>query len=88
MVVMRFRFYSAKNAKRLVPFIMGILIVLGFFWQGWWLWAVLIYYLNRRPAELLDEITPLDSKRKLLAIAVLILFVLVFTPVPLTGIGG
>lgn len=77
-----------KNAKRLVPFIMGILIVLGFFWQGWWLWAVLIYYLNRRPAELLDEITPLDSKRKLLAIAVLILFVLVFTPVPLTGIGG
>lgn len=76
------------RANKLIPIIIGILILLGFVWQGWWLWAALIYFLNRRSAELLDEITPLDPVRKVLAVAMLVLFVLVITPVPLTGIGG
>jgi membrane-associated protease RseP (regulator of RpoE activity) len=76
------------KAKRLVPVILVIMVGLGFFWSGWWLWAALIYFLNSRSAELLDEITPLDPTRKLLAIGMLVLFVLVFTPVPLAVIGG
>jgi membrane-associated protease RseP (regulator of RpoE activity) len=72
------------RVRKLIPVILVILVALGFFWMGWWLWAAIIYFLNRRPAELLDEITPLDGRRKAIAIAVLIIFLLIITPVPLT----
>lgn len=77
-----------ERTRKLVPFIIGTLVLLGFAWQGWWLWAALIYFLNRRNADLLDEITPLDPARRLLAILTLVLFFLVITPVPLTVFGG
>jgi membrane-associated protease RseP (regulator of RpoE activity) len=72
-----------RRARMLLPFILVILIGMGFFWSGWWLWAGLIFFLGRSHAEPFDQITPLDTPRKLLAVAGLALFVLVFTPVPL-----
>jgi len=72
-----------KNAKRLFPVILILLGVLGFFWEGWWLWAGLIFLFGRRFAEPLDQITPIDRKRKVLGIIALIIFILIFTPVPL-----
>lgn len=72
-----------SRARRLVPFILVTLVALGFFWQGWFLWAALIYFLGRTHAEPLDQITDLDPRRKALAILALILFVLVITPIPL-----
>jgi hypothetical protein len=45
---------------------------------------VLIYFLGRVYAEPLDQITPLDSRRKLLAVLGLIIFLLTFSPVPLS----
>lgn len=79
-----------KRAKLLVPFILGGLVLLGFVWQGWWLWAFLILMLGRVYAEPLDQITALDPPRKAVAVLGLIVFILVFTPVPLlqTVIGG
>ena len=77
-----------ERVRKLIPVILVILVGLGFFWQGWWLWAALIYFLNRRHAELLDEITPLDGRRRILAILTLILFFLVITPIPITVVGG
>ncbi|MFC2025716.1 site-2 protease family protein [Chloroflexota bacterium] len=79
-----------KKAKLLLPFILIILILLGFSWSGWWLWAGIIFFLGRVYAEPLDQITSLDPKRKILAIVGLLIFVLVFTPVPLiqTIVGG
>ncbi len=65
------------------PFIVVTLVILGVVWSGWWLWAALIFFMLRNHAQPLDEITPLDSRRKAIAILGLILFVLVFTPVPL-----
>ncbi len=76
-----------RRMKQLAPIILVVLVGLGFFWPGWWLWAGLIYFLNRRPAELLDEITPLDGRRRILAIFTLVLFFIVFTPVPIVGVG-
>ena len=72
-----------KNAKRLFPVILGGLVVMGFFWQGWWLWAALIFFFGRRYAEPLDQITKVDRKRKILGIIALIVFILTFIPVPL-----
>ena len=77
-----------KRAEKILPVILLTLVLLGFVWQGWWLWAALIYFLNRRHAELLDEITPLDPRRRIIALITILLFFLVITPVPLTIIGG
>ena len=72
-----------RNAKRALPIILAALVILGFFWSGWWFWAFLIFLLGRAHAEPLDQITRLDSRRKILGILALIVFILVFTPVPL-----
>jgi membrane-associated protease RseP (regulator of RpoE activity) len=77
-----------KHAGRLLPFILIILVLLGVVWNGWWLWALLIFLLGRFYAEPLDQITPLDNNRKAVAILGLVIFLLVFTPVPLIEILG
>lgn len=73
-----------RRARLLVPLIITVLVGLGFFWNGWWVWAALIFFLGRAHAEPLDQITELDPMRRLLALSALILFVLVITPIPLT----
>ena len=72
-----------KYINRLLPFILVALVLLGIVWNGWWLWAVLIFLLGRYHVEPLDQITTLDPKRQLLAIFGVIVFILVFMPVPL-----
>ena len=78
-----------RRARRLMPIILGALLLLGLVWSGWWLWAFLIFILGRAYAEPLDQITTLDPRRRSIAILGLIIFVLVLTPVPLaTPFGG
>ena len=72
-----------SRARRLIPFILGGLFLLGFVWTGWWLWGFLIFFLGRAHAEPLDQITKLDPRRQVLAVIGLIIFILVFIPVPL-----
>lgn len=72
-----------ERARRLLPFILIILVGMGLLWPGWWLWALLIFFLGRTHAEPLDQITPLDPLRRGLAILGLVVFFLVFIPVPL-----
>ena len=71
-----------KSARKAFPFIFGLLIIGGLFWNGWWLWALILFWLGRVNAEPLDQITTLDPPRRLLAFAMIIVFVLVFMPVP------
>jgi len=77
-----------ERARRILPFVLVGIVVLGFFWNVWWLWAALIFFLGRFYAEPLDQITPLDSRRKSLAVLALLIFIVVFTPVPLIQILG
>ncbi len=77
-----------KNVTKVLPAILIILAILGFFWSGWWLWVFIIFMMGRTHARPLDQITKLDPSRKLLALFGLIIFVLVFTPVPLRVIFG
>lgn len=74
-----------KRARFAQPIALAVLVGLGFFYTGWFLWAALIYFVvGRAHAEPLDQITEVDAPRKFLAILVLILFFLVITPIPLT----
>jgi membrane-associated protease RseP (regulator of RpoE activity) len=75
-----------KKAPRLLPFVLGALVLLGLFWNGWWIWALLVFTLGRQYAEPLDQITELDPTRRLIAWLAILLFVLVFIPVPLLSI--
>jgi len=77
-----------KHATRLLPFIIAFIALLGLFWPGWWLWVALIFFFGRAYAEPLDQITPLDDRRRWLAILAIVVFLLVFTPVPLNLITG
>jgi len=74
---------AGKAARKLYPIILTLMIVLGLSWQGWWLFAVLLSFMGRTYAEPLDQITVLDPRRKAFAILGLVIFVLVFTPVPM-----
>jgi len=82
-----FTLFGKKAADRAFPVIVGLLAVMGFFWSTWWIWAALIFFLGRRHAEPLDLVTELDSQRKWLGYLALVVFVLVFIPVPLTLVG-
>lgn len=72
-----------ESAKLVRPFVMVLLVALGFVWSGWWIWAMLLYVFGRRHPELLDEITELDDYRRSVAFVALILFFLLIVPVPL-----
>ena len=76
-----------QKTQKAMPYILAMLFLLGFAWNGWWLFIILQLLLDRRHHELLDEITPLDKKRIWIAVLSLILFILVFVPVPMVGIG-
>jgi membrane-associated protease RseP (regulator of RpoE activity) len=75
-----------RNSKKILPIILGVLVLLGFVWSGWWLWAFLVMFLGRVHAEPLDQITPIDQRRKTIALIGLVLFFLLFMPVPLITI--
>lgn len=79
--------FGKKMAERLFPFIVGGLGLMGLFWSGWWMWAILVFLLGRRHAEPLDQITELDRKRKWLGYIALLIFILTFIPVPITLFG-
>jgi membrane-associated protease RseP (regulator of RpoE activity) len=75
--------FGKRTTRLFLPFILGILVLLGMVWNGWWLWAAMIFFLvGRVYAEPLDQITPLSKSRKVIGVLCIILFLLTFTPVP------
>ena len=67
---------------------LGILALIAwYFFRPWFFLIALILVLGliKHPAPR-DDQTPLDVKRKLIGVFILILFILSFTPVPFQGI--
>ncbi|GJL78397.1 MAG: peptidase M50 [Nitrospinaceae bacterium] len=59
-----------------------LLFPLGYFWPGWFFWAVMIALMGFKPAPLVDESVLPDRRRRLLGFASIIIFLLTFIPVP------
>lgn len=82
----------ALAGKRIAGYVLWVVLaalaVLAVFWQGWILWLVLIFLFGRMRLEPLDEVTQLTPRQKVFAAAMLVLFLLVFTPVPLSIVGA
>jgi membrane-associated protease RseP (regulator of RpoE activity) len=76
-----------KRLKYALPVIIVLMAILGIFWNGWWLWIVLLFFFGRQSADPLDQITELDPGRRALAYFMIFVFILVFMPVPLMPLG-
>ncbi len=72
--------------NRISKGVYGILIALGVFgWQGWLVWAVLLWFMGIRHPMPMDWWVPLDPKRKIIGWITVAIFILTFIPVPFSG---
>ncbi len=61
----------------------GILFVLGFWYPGWIIFAILVVFLGLNHPPPLNDITKLDKKRWALAISGFLLLAVTFVPIPM-----
>lgn len=83
-----------EKARRIFPFVIGGLITLSILPSllklslsginfSWLLWVMILFWLGNVRTQPLDDITELDTPRRALGIFTLILFILLFTPIPM-----
>jgi membrane-associated protease RseP (regulator of RpoE activity) len=75
--------FSSENHRRISVACAFLLLLLGRFWEGWYIWAILPLLLGLRHPRLLDRWEPLDRRRLAWAAIAVIVFLLCFTPTPL-----
>ena len=54
---------------------------------GWFIWLVLLLLIGVEHPPALDDVTRLDTRRRLIGYLVIIIFILTFVPVPIRVIG-
>jgi membrane-associated protease RseP (regulator of RpoE activity) len=85
-----------EKARKIFPIAMGFLIALiflpglltfsfGSFNFSWLLWAFILLWLGNVRTQPLDDITELDPTRRAIGYAMLIVFILLFTPIPMVA---
>ncbi|NUQ86492.1 MAG: site-2 protease family protein [Anaerolineales bacterium] len=85
-----------EKARRIFPIAMGVLIALiflpglltfsfGSFNFSWLLWAFILLWLGNVRTQPLDDVTELDPTRRALGYFMLIVFILLFTPIPMVA---
>ncbi len=72
------------RARSLTWAIIAVLVGLSFLWNGWLVWAALIFVFGRRHAIPLDDITQLRTRERVFVALLLAIWILVFTPIPIT----
>jgi membrane-associated protease RseP (regulator of RpoE activity) len=78
--------FLGKKSALIARIFFVLFIVMGvFFWIGWFIWAFIIFIMGLKHPRIIDEKTPLSSKRKLLGILIIIIFILSFIPAPIKG---
>ena len=73
-----------RKARLLSRLAVVISLGLGLIYSGWFLFAALLLLLGQRSAEPLDDATTLTARQKMFAACMLVLFALLFTPVPMS----
>lgn len=75
-----------RNFKKVFYGVAGFLLLMGLLWPGYILWVVLAFVLTKmdHPGPL-DDVTEIDNKRKLIAIAAFLVLVLSFMPAPIVS---
>jgi membrane-associated protease RseP (regulator of RpoE activity) len=85
-----------EKARRIFPIALAVLVALSVLPSlltfsvssvnfTWLLWVMILFWLGNVRAQPLDDITPLDPARRALGIFMLIVFVLLFTPIPMVA---
>ncbi|MFN2168649.1 MAG: site-2 protease family protein, partial [Anaerolineae bacterium] len=77
-----------KAARAIYWIVLAALAALSLLWPGWLLWLGLIFIFGRIRAEPLDDVTELTPPQRVLAAVMVLIFFLVFTPVPMTLVQG
>jgi membrane-associated protease RseP (regulator of RpoE activity) len=83
-----------EKARRIFPVAIGVLLALSFlpslltlslgaFNFSWLLWVFILFWLGNVRTQPLDDITPLDGKRRAIGFFMLLMFILLFTPIPM-----
>lgn len=75
---------AGEKARRLTWPIIGLMLLMSLVWNGWLLWAGLLFLFGRYHAVPLNDITQLGSTGRAIAIAIIVIFILTFVPIPLT----
>lgn len=75
-----------RFVRRLYWPLIAIFVALSLINTAWLIWTILLFMLGRSYAMPLDDITPLDGRRRLIGYVTLLIFILVFVPNPLTPI--
>jgi membrane-associated protease RseP (regulator of RpoE activity) len=76
--------FGARGVRTSTWIVLAALAALTFIWSGWGLWLALVFLFGRLHDRPLDEITELTHGQRRLALAMVAIFLLVFTPIPLT----
>lgn len=79
------RAFMGEKAHRYFTFAIALgLLLMSYLWSGWLIWGLLVLFIGSagNPGAL-DEVSPVSTGRKLLAILAVLIFVLCATPVPL-----
>jgi membrane-associated protease RseP (regulator of RpoE activity) len=85
-----------EKARRIFPIAMGVLIGLmflpalltfsfGSFNFSWLLWVFILFWLGNVRTQPLDDLTELDTPRRALGFIMLVVFILLFTPIPMVA---
>jgi membrane-associated protease RseP (regulator of RpoE activity) len=82
------RSFNARAHRLVSTYLPAALLFLGFFrhWNGWYIWAALLFGLRfLRTAPVYDD-TPLDPDRRFAAVLALLIFLLCFMPAPISSL--
>lgn len=73
-----------RDHRKIVWLFLGVMVLLFLItgWSGWLVWVALAIGLGLRHPPPLDDLTPLDPPRRLLAVVAVVLLVTLITPLP------
>lgn len=73
-----------EKARWLGLALIGLMVLAGFWWNGWWVWAMLVFFvIGPGHPPPLNDLSPLGLPRTLLAYLMILIFIVLFMPNPL-----